>query len=36
MKRDVLEAFWLRSGLAPSSPAPWKPPAAILALLDSL
>jgi len=36
MKRDVLDAFWRRSGLSPSSPAPWRPPAAILAILDAL
>lgn len=36
MKRDVLDAFWRRSGLSPSSPAPWRPPAAVLAILDAL
>ncbi|MFZ4580490.1 MAG: site-specific integrase [Myxococcota bacterium] len=36
MKRDVLEAFWKRSGLAPSAVGPWHPPADVLAFLESL
>jgi site-specific recombinase XerD len=35
-KRDALEAFWRRSGLSPSSPVPWRPPAGVLQFLDSL
>lgn len=36
MKRDVLEAFWKRAGLAPTSNDNWKPTADVLAFLDSL
>lgn len=36
MKRDALDAFWRRSGLTPSSPAPWRPRPGVLAILDAL
>lgn len=36
MKRDALDAFWRRSGLTPSSPAPWRPRRTVLAILDTL
>jgi hypothetical protein len=36
MKRNVLETFWRRSGLTPSSPAPWQPRSHVLKILDAL
>lgn len=36
MKRDVLEAFWRRAGLSPSRPTRWRPPADLLAFLNTL
>lgn len=36
MKREVLEAFWKRSGLDPKSPRKWRPSPRLLAFLESL
>ncbi|MGH8845815.1 MAG: site-specific integrase [Polaromonas sp.] len=36
MKRDALEAFWRRAGIAPVRAAPWKPKPDLLAYLASL
>jgi site-specific recombinase XerD len=36
MKRDVLEAFWKRSGLASKSGKPWHPSPKLLAFLEAL
>ena len=36
LKREALEAFWKRSGLAPTSPRRWQPKPNLLAFLDSL
>jgi len=36
MKRDVLEAFWLRAGITPARVTPWNPKPDLLAFLDSL
>jgi integrase/recombinase XerD len=36
MKREVLEAFWKRAGLAPTGPQKWRPSPSLLAFLDSL
>ncbi len=36
MKRDVLETFWRRSGLAPTRTAPWRPGPDLLSFLSSL
>jgi len=36
MKRDALEAFWQRAGIAPVRTASWKPKPGLLAFLDSL
>lgn len=36
MKREVLEAFWKRAGIAPARVTPWKPKPDLLAFLDSL
>ena len=36
MKREVLEAFWKRSGLDPKAPRKWRPPPKLLAFLESL
>lgn len=36
MKREALERFWRRAGLAPTRAAPWKPKPDLLAFLTSL
>jgi len=36
MKREVLEAFWKRAGLAPAASAPWRPSPKLLAFLENL
>jgi site-specific recombinase XerD len=36
MKRDVLDAFWKRAGIASASPRQWHPSPKLLAFLDSL
>jgi integrase/recombinase XerD len=36
MKRDALEAFWRRAGIAPRHTKPWKPKPNLLAFLASL
>ena len=36
MKREVLEAFWKRSGLDPTAPRKWRPSPKLLAFLESL
>jgi site-specific recombinase XerD len=36
MKREVLEAFWQRAGIAPARITPWNPKPDLLAFLDSL
>ena len=36
MKRDVLEAFWQRAGIAPARVTPWNPKPDLLAFLASL
>jgi site-specific recombinase XerD len=36
MKRDALELFWRRSGLAPARATPWKPAPELLAYLSSV
>lgn len=36
MKRDVLEAFWKRAGLAKQSSSEWRPSPKLLAFLESL
>lgn len=36
MKREVLEAFWKRAGLAPDPPRNWRPSPKLLAFLESL
>jgi len=36
MKRQVLEAFWRRAGLAPNSPRSWRPSPKLLAFLETL
>lgn len=36
MKREALEAFWQRAGLAPSRSRPWRPNPDLLAFLESL
>jgi integrase/recombinase XerD len=36
MKRQVLDAFWQRSGLAPTGTRKWRPSAKLLAFLDTL
>lgn len=36
MKRQVLEAFWKRAGLAPAGPHKWKPSPSLLAFLQTL
>jgi site-specific recombinase XerD len=36
MKREVLEAFWLRAGITPARVTPWDPKPDLLAFLDSL
>lgn len=36
MKREALEAFWKRSGIAPARVTPWQPKPDLLAFLDSL
>ncbi|MBM4318898.1 MAG: integrase [Deltaproteobacteria bacterium] len=36
MKREVLDAFWKRAGLAPSSAADWAPTPDVLAFLERL
>jgi site-specific recombinase XerD len=36
MKRQVLDAFWKRSGLAPTGARKWQPPAKLLAFLETL
>src|SRR5437870_11983660 len=36
MKREVLEAFWKRAGLAPTAPKRWRPSPKLLAFLESL
>ena len=36
MKREVLEAFWKRSGLDPKAPRKWRPSPRLLAFLESL
>jgi integrase/recombinase XerD len=36
MKREVLEAFWKRSGLEPKAPRKWRPSPKLLAFLESL
>ena len=35
-KREVLEAFWKRAGLAPTAPKRWRPSPKLLAFLESL
>jgi site-specific recombinase XerD len=36
MKREVLEAFWKRAGIAPARVTPWQPKPDLIAFLDSL
>jgi len=36
MKREALEAFWKRAGLAPHAPHTWRPSPKLLAFLDTL
>ena len=36
MKRDVLDAFWKRAGIASASTRQWHPSSKLLAFLDSL
>lgn len=36
IKREVLEAFWLRAGITPAGVTPWNPKPDLLAFLDSL
>lgn len=36
MKRKVLDAFWKKSGLAPSAPKRWRPSPTLLTFLESL
>ncbi len=36
IKREVLEAFWKRAGIAPARVTPWKPKPDLLAFLASL
>ena len=36
MKREILEAFWRRAGIAPVRAKPWKPTPDLLAFLESL
>ena len=36
MKRDVLEAFWKRAGIAPARVTPWNPKPDLIAFLASL
>src|SRR6266536_3078623 len=36
MKREVLEAFWKRSGLDSKAPRKWRPSPKLLAFLESL
>jgi integrase len=36
MKREVLEAFWKRSGLATKTPKRWRPSPKLLTFLESL
>lgn len=36
MKREVLEAFWKRAGLAPDAPRRWRPSPKLLAFLETL
>ena len=36
MKREALEAFWKRAGIAPARVTPWQPKPDLLAFLDSL
>jgi len=36
MKRDALEAFWRRAGLAPNSSSNWRPSPKLLAFLETL
>jgi len=36
MKRQVLDAFWKRSGLAPTAIRKWRPSARLLAFLETL
>ncbi len=36
MKREALEAFWKRAGIAPARVTPWNPKPDLLAFLDSL
>jgi integrase len=36
MRREALERFWRRAGLAPTRAAPWKPKPDLLAFLTSL
>lgn len=36
MKREVLEAFWKRSGLEPKAPRKWRPSPKLMAFLESL
>jgi site-specific recombinase XerD len=36
MKREVLEAFWNRAGLAPNPPRNWRPSPKLLAFLENL
>ena len=36
MKRDVLQSFWRRSGLAPRAGGRWRPAPDVIAFLSSL
>ncbi len=36
MKREVLEAFWARAGLAPTNDTGWRPTPDVLTFLESL
>jgi len=36
MKREVLEAFWKRAGLAPDAPRKWRPSPKLLTFLETL
>jgi integrase len=36
MKREVLEAFWKRAGLAPDARRSWRPSPKLLAFLETL
>jgi len=36
MKREVLDAFWKRSGLIPGSTKPWRPSPKLLDFLQAL